>query len=278
MIYADLHIHSMYSDGTMTIEEILEQAYTHQVSLLAVSDHDMLDGARYLQDQVTNNKKYANIKCIPAVEINALDNGRNVHILGYYVDLENKEFNTFIQKNRAMLDDVSIQLIRKMEKDYANIFLEEFRHYTYDRTKGGFEALHYLKEKGFIQGLKEGFRFYETYDCPYSCVDFLDVPSVIEKVHEAGGIAVLAHPGVTIPETEPEAFKKQLLRYLDMGVEGIECYYPLHPQWMEEMCVEICKEKDLFITAGSDCHGGFGNAKIGETQTPVSAVNLTAPK
>lgn len=275
---ADLHVHSMYSDGTMTIEEIIEEAYRQKVGLLAVSDHDMLDGAKYLQRLSSENPKYAHIKCIPAVEINALDCKRNVHILGYYVDLDNMEFDSFIKKNRAMLDDVSIQLIRKMEKEYENVSLEEFRHYTYDRTKGGFEALHYLKEKGFINGLKEGFRFYEIYDCPYSCVDFLDVSSVIHQVHKAGGIAVLAHPGVTIPEKEPEAFKKELLSYIDMGVEGIECYYPLHPKWMIQMCVDICKERGLFITAGSDCHGAFGNAGIGETQTSVSEVSLSQKK
>ena len=185
-----------------------------------------------------------------------------------------EEFDSFIRKNRNMLDDVSIQLMKKMEKDYDNISLEEFRQYTYDPTKGGFEALHYFRDKGFIQELKEGFRFFQIYDCPYSCVEFPDVPTVIEKVHEAGGIAVMAHPGVTIPHKEPEAFKEELLRYVDMGVEGIECYYPLHPKWMEELCVEICKEKGLYITAGSDCHGGFGNARIGETQTPVEVVTI----
>ena len=225
MLYADLHVHSMYSDGTMTIEEILEEADRQQVALLAVSDHDMLDGARALQKLAKENEKYKNIKCIPSVEINALDGERNVHILGFYVDLQNKEFDSFIRKNRNMLDDVSIQLMKKMEKDYDNISLEEFRQYTYDPTKGGFEALHYLRDKGFIQELKEGFRFFQIYDCPYSCVEFPDVPTVIEKVHEAGGIAVMAHPGVTIPHKEPEAFKEEFLRYVDMGVEGIECYY-----------------------------------------------------
>ena len=274
MLYADLHVHSMYSDGTMTIEEILEEAECHQVGLLAVSDHDMLDGARVLQKLVKENEKYSKIKCIPSVEINALDKERNVHILGFYVDLENKEFDAFIRKNRDMLDDVSIQLMKKMEKDYDNISLEEFRQYTYDPTKGGFEALHYLRDKGFIQELKEGFRFFQIYDCPYSCVDFPDVPTVIKQVHDAGGIAVMAHPGVTIPHKEPEVFREELLRYIDMGVEGIECYYPLHPKWMEELCVEICKEKGLHITAGSDCHGGFGNARIGETQTPLEVVTI----
>ena len=109
MLYADLHVHSMYSDGTMTIEEILEEADKQQVGLLAVSDHDMLDGARALQKLAKENEKYKNIKCIPSVEINALDGERNVHILGFYVDLQNKEFDSF---------DVRCQTVLYIQKRY----------------------------------------------------------------------------------------------------------------------------------------------------------------
>ncbi|MBR1693141.1 MAG: PHP domain-containing protein [Lachnospiraceae bacterium] len=296
---ADLHIHSMYSDGTMTIEEIAQEAIRQGVTLLAVSDHDMLKGARRLQELVKEKNLYQKqtmhdrssakglqepvqekaehdgLICIPAVEINTLDRGRNVHILGYHVDLDDSSFDEFINNNRRMLDDVSVQLIRKMEKDYEQISLAEFANYTYDRTKGGFEALHYLNEKGLTQTLKEGFRFYEIYDCPYSCVNFPDIPTAIEKVHRAGGVAVLAHPGVTIPEKEPGEFEKELLRYVAMGIDGIECYYPLHPDWMIGMCVRICEEKGLFITAGSDCHGSFGTAGI--NQMNISADRVTLP-
>jgi len=258
----------------MTVEEIAGQAYKRGVRLLAVSDHDMLEGARQLQRIVKGKKEYAGMICIPAVEINTLDLGNNVHILGYHVDLEDQAFDDFIRENRRMLDDVSTQLIRKMEKDYENISLAEFMSYTYDRTKGGFEALHYFMEKGLTRALKEGFRFYEIYDCPYSCVDFPDVPTAIEKVHEAGGVAVMAHPGVTILKKEQEAFRAELLRFVDMGIDGIECYYPTHPDWMIRMCLEICKEKNLYITTGSDCHGSYSGGEINVMKTPVEAVTL----
>lgn len=271
---ADLHIHSFYSDGTMTIPEILKEAHRKNVALLAVSDHDMLEGARELQKLSQESVLYQDIKCIPAVEINTLDLQTNVHVLGYYVDLEDPEFCTFIRKNRNMLDDVSIQLIRKMEKDYDSISLSEFRSYTYDRTKGGFEALHYLLEKGFTSSLRDGFQYYTTYDCPYDCVDFPNVQTAISQVHMVHGTAVMAHPGVTIKTREPEEFERELRRYVDMGFDGVECYYPLHTDWMTEICLRICQEKNLFITAGSDCHGSFGSAAISEMSIPVSKVCL----
>ncbi|MBO6016028.1 MAG: PHP domain-containing protein [Lachnospiraceae bacterium] len=274
MSTADLHIHSMYSDGTMTIDQIARTAYERGVRLLAVSDHDMLDGARQLQKHVKQHEEYKDMCCIPAVEINTLDRGNNVHILGYHVDLEDVAFDAFITENRHKLDDVSIQMIRKMERDHETISLEEFQRFTYDRTKGGFEALHYLMEKGFTDSLKEGFRFFEIYDCPYSCVEFPDVPSAIEKIHKAGGIAVLAHPGVTIKERELEKFWQELYRFVDMGIEGIECYYPLHTDWITKYSLQVCAREGLYITAGSDCHGCYSGGEINAMKTPVQAVTL----
>lgn len=274
MSMADLHIHSCYSDGTMTIPEILEEACRKNVSVLAVSDHDMTDGARELIKLSKENEKYHNITCIPAVEVNTLFQDENVHILGYYVDLEDLNFHRFVCSNREKLEDISTQLIAKMEKDYENISLSEFLSFTYDRTKGGFEALHYLNEKGFTTTLKDGFRFFDIYDCPYSCVDFATIPEAVDRIHGAGGVAVLAHPGVTIKTDDKEEFEKMLRIYADMGIDGIECYYPLHTEWMTRICLDICKEKNLFITVGSDCHGTYGNAEINQMQMPVSEIYL----
>lgn len=271
---ADLHIHSCFSDGTYTIPEILEQARIENVGLLAVSDHDMLDGAKLLQKLVKDNVIYKHIRCIPAVEINTLDCGNNVHVLGYHVDLEDETFKLFIEKNRIMLDDVSVQLIRKMEKEHDNISLEEFQNFTYDRTKGGFEALHYLLEKGFTNSLREGFEYFALYDCPYSCVDFPSIETAIKQVHRAGGIAIMAHPGVTIKTKELTKFEEELRRYLTKGFDGIECYYPLHTDWMTEICLKLCNEKNLKISAGSDCHGTFGTANIDEMKIEVEKVSI----
>lgn len=271
---ADLHIHSCFSDGTFTIPQILEQAKRENLGLLAVSDHDMLEGAKLLQKLAKEDERYQNIKCIPAVEINTLDCGNNVHVLGYYVDLEDEKFHEFIEKNRAMLDDVSIQLMRKMEQEFDTISLEEFQKFTYDRTKGGFEALHYLLEKGFTQSLNEGFAFFTKYDCPYSCVDFPAVKKAIEEVHRVGGIAIMAHPGVTIKTKEPQEFEQELKRYLSMGFDGVECYYPRHTDWMTEICLRLCEERKLHITAGSDCHGSFQTASINELNIPMNKVTI----
>ena len=267
---ADLHIHTYYSDGTMSPEEILNTALLKGVAVLAVTDHDVLEGTLELQQLCQNH----DIKYISGVELDSLDHGNNVHILGYGMDLKNKEFLDFVHQNRTKLDTVNSMLIEKMQEDYVNISVTDYMNYTYDRAKGGWKALHYLMEKGLTDSLREGFAFYPKYNCTYQCVNFLSVEEVCRYIHNAGGKAVLAHPGVSIKEEDIHIFKKELLRFISYGLDGIECYYPTHKNDITAICLQICKEQDLLITCGSDCHGTFGFAEVGQTNTPISKLNL----
>ncbi|HWT26716.1 MAG TPA: PHP domain-containing protein [Mobilitalea sp.] len=267
---ADLHIHTYYSDGTMSPEEILNAALSKGVGVLAVTDHDVLDGTLELQRLCQNH----DIKYIPGVELDSLDQGNNIHILGYGMDGNNKEFKDFVNRNRVKLDTVNSMLIEKMQNDYDNISVADYSNYSYDRTKGGWKALHYLMDKGLTNSLREGFAFYPRYDCTYKCVDFLSVEEVCGYIHLAGGKAVLAHPGVSIKEEDIAVFEKEVRCYVSYGVDGIECYYPTHTQEITAVCLKICNEQDLLITCGSDCHGTFGFAEVGETNTPIHKLNL----
>lgn len=267
---ADLHIHSYYSDGTMSPEEIYKTALENQVGVLAITDHDILEGSIQLKELC----KDSDIRYISGVELDALDRGVNVHILGYGVDLNKKDFVSFVKQNRIYLDTVNSKLIERMEKDYNNISIADYNDYHYDRTKGGWKALHYLQEKGLTNSLREGFAFYPKYQCGYECVDFPSVETVCEYIHKAGGKAVLAHPGVTIRETDLDLFEKGLLRLILSGPDGIECYYPTHTPAITQLCLKICRERDLLITSGSDCHGSFGTADIGEMNIPVELLQL----
>lgn len=267
---ADLHIHSYYSDGTMSPEDILSLAITKGVGLLAIADHDILDGSLELQKLCSSH----DIQYLPAVELDSLDNGTNIHILGYGMNLLDKEFCSFVKKNRIMLEDVSIKLIEKMQVDFDCITLSDYSKYSYDRKKGGWKALHYFCEKGLTKSLKEGLKFYPKYRCFYDCVEFPSVSMVAQYIHNAGGKAILAHPGEVINNTDISHFKEEILRLINLGLDGIECYYPSHTSHLTNVCLEICKDSNLLITAGSDCHREFGGTEIGEVNTPIEQLNL----
>ena len=128
-MYADLHIHSWYSDGTMTVDEIVEQARARQVSLIAVTDHNQLAGSR----ECLQKTRGTGIRCLSGVELDAQDFGINFHILGYGVDLENGQFQEFVEANRLRLERVNELLIEKMEHAGEPVSLDEYRQFSYDR-------------------------------------------------------------------------------------------------------------------------------------------------
>ncbi len=267
---ADLHIHSYYSDGTMSPEEILKEALQNNVGLIALTDHDMLDGSRELRSLCQN----ADIKLLTGVELNSLYEGLNYHILGYGVDIDNPDFQAFVEKNRSMLFRVNSLLIEKMEKDYPSISVAEYNDYQYDRTKGGWKALHYLMEKGFTNTLREGFALYTKYNCYYDCVDFPSIQTVCDQIHMAGGKAILAHPGVSIKTNNHAEFKQKIQQLLSHDLDGIECYYVTHSKEITNHCLSLCNQRGLMITCGSDCHGTFGTASIGDVNIPIRMLNL----
>jgi hypothetical protein len=268
--YIDLHLHSYYSDGTMSPEEIVRTAVANQVGLLAITDHNMLTAAGELPELA---KSYG-LSFISGVELDSIDHGTDIHILGYGVDIGLESFVAFVKRNREILDDISIRLITDMERDYENISLEDFQAFSYDRRKGGWKALHYFMEKGLTTKLREGFTIYNRYGITNDSGDYPSAQEVLEQIHKAGGKAILAHPGVSIKETDLETFHHKLLRLLDMGFDGIECYYPTHSEEITNLCLSICRDRNLLITTGSDCHGSFGYSQIGELKISLEQLEL----
>ena len=253
-LYVDMHVHSFYSDGSMSPGEIVEAAVWNGVGVLAVADHNILDGSIEAQKLC----KECGIHCIPAVELNTLDGESDIHILAYDYDMENRQFADFVKHLRFLLDESSVKLVERMQADYPNISLAEFMEFTYDRTLGGWKNLHYLMEKGLASSAKEAMKYYLDYDILYKESGYPTIAATAYRIKRAGGYGVLAHPGEVIDFSDIGRFKEELRRIIAFGIDGIECYYPSHSTEVTKACLELCDEYDLFITAGSDCHGDFG--------------------
>lgn len=268
--FVDLHLHSYYSDGTMSPEEIIRAAVANQVGLLAITDHNVLTAIGELEEL---SRRYG-IVYLSGVELDSIDRDSDIHILGYGVDTSNDKFTRFVKSNRDIMDDISVRLISDMEQDYQDISLTDFRSFSYDRGKGGWKALHYFLEKGLTRNLREGFSIYNQYGITNDSGDYPPISEVIKHIHDAGGKAVLAHPGVSIKETDPELFRLRLLQLLELGLDGVECYYPTHTAVITDICLQLCRERGLLITTGSDCHGDFGYSEVGELKIRVDQLVL----
>lgn len=268
--YADLHVHSYYSDSSMSPEEIVRAAGAGGVGILAIADHDILAGNLASRDIC---KAYS-IRYIPAVEIDTLYKGENYHILAYGFDAGNTAFTEYINHTRFLLDEVSVKLVELMSADYSGISLKDYFEYEYDRRLGGWKALQYFMDKGLTSFLKEGIGFYNKYGVTYDKSGYSTITAAAYRIKSAGGYAVLAHPGELILSSDKEEIKDELRRIVLFGMDGIECYYPTHSDVMTGACVEVCEENSLLITSGSDCHGTFGKTSVGEMKMPVGKLRL----
>lgn len=271
MIFADMHIHSKYSDGSLTPEEIVRTARGNGVGLISVCDHNVIEGS-------IETEKYAleaGLKYLRGVEIDAIFEGRDIHILCYGADFSNQPLLDSIRRARAILDGMSAELLRRMTRDYPRLSASDYDAFTHDTKKGGWKMLQYLAARGITGSLKEGFPYYEKYGVTYEEAGFESAERIVELIHAAGGKAVLAHPGVNFSTESISGFEKQLEAALETGLDGVECHYVRHTPGVTRKCIEVCSRRDLMITAGSDCHGAFNNNEIGQTRTPIDALKLS---
>ena len=272
---ADLHMHSYYSDGTMSPREIVEDAKKRNVQLIAITDHNVLDSYTELKEAAEE----FGIKVIRGVEIDARFEDIVVHILAYNFE-DNENLFNLIHKAKNELLETSIELIKRMENDYENISSEDYEAYDYDRRKGGWKGIHYLFDRGITSELFEGVKYYGQYKCGHEYFDYPTVEEVIDAVHEANGYVVLAHPCNYYKNNTKEEVLEKLEKFKSIGIDGVECYYPANSEMMTETCIEFCKNNNMIITVGSDSHGDFGAVSkgieyyIGAVKKDSSELNL----
>ena len=257
--YADLHIHSVYSEGSMTPEEIVHAAVENNVGLLAITDHNVAEGSLAVQPLCEE----VGIRCIPAVEIDALDGDAHIHILAYGVDFNDAAFRSYLAHARFSVDECSMKVVEALQADYAGVSLPDFFDFTYDRRQGGWKGLHYFLEKGITASLKEGMALYDKYGITFDKCGFSTVAAAALRIHRAGGYAVLAHPGRVFDFSDTISFNREIARIMAYGLDGIECYHPSHSEEVTQVCLDYCRKRDMLITGGSDCHGLFTGAAIG---------------
>lgn len=265
---ADLHVHSCFSDGTMTPAELLDAAVERGVGLLAITDHDLLDGALTLR--AMPDKK--GVALVSGIELDAMDFGINFHILGYGMDMDDPAFRAFCAGNRERLEEVNRRLIVKMEQAGEPVSLDEYDKFSYPPTLGGWMALHYFLSKGLTKELTDGLFLYGKYEHSYTCVGFPSIAEVSRSIHAAGGLAVLAHPGEVIPQDDMSAFRVMVLKAMEQGLDGLECHYAFHSSEVTKLCLALCGENGWLATCGSDCHGGFGDSDVGELPVTVGSL------
>lgn len=243
---ADLHIHTHFSDSTSSPQEVVEQAHENGLSCISITDHDTIDGISPTRDEA---KKY-DMEVISGVELSSEINGKDVHMLGYLFDDQNKEFvdrlkymqGVRIERMREMIDKIKVLGI-------DNITLKEVCDLAESDSVGRPHLAAKLVEKGWVNNIKMAFNKYLADDAPAFVPKFKQTPQeAIEMIRKAGGISVIAHPMLTkIDELIPGLVRA--------GLGGIEVYYPNTTDTVMNFYEGLAKKHGIVSTGGSDAHG-----------------------
>ncbi len=262
----DLHIHSTASDGTLTPGELVQKAVEKGIRIMAITDHDT-DAAN---EEAIQTGETLGVRVIPGIEISVEYKTRNqkkmsLHVLGLGIHETNSKTRKGFSKIRDGRRVRNPKIVRKLNLLGYPITLEEVKKFAGGDIIGRPHIARALMEKGFVASSQEAFdRFLEPRAPAYIHRYRPDVKTAVDLIESAGGIPVLAHPGIINTRSHTH-LKSLILELKKMGIKGIEVHYPLHSQSLHDFLVATALEADLLITGGSDFHGGNKpNSQLGQ--------------
>ena len=252
----DLHIHSNASDGTFSPFEIVHRAESLRLGAIAITDHDTLAGAKAALE-ISPRPLLA---ILPGVEISAdsppfFRCAGSFHILGYDFRIDDPPLKRTLGVLQGARKNRNPRIIERLQDMGLEITLEEVIDCAGEAQIGRPHIAQLLLKKGFVHSIDEAFdRYIGTRGPAYVDKFRISCEEAIALIRGAGGIPVLAHPGLLRPEMDVP-FDRMIPMLKEMGIAGIEVYYPEHSASQTERYGNIARRHDLMITGGTDFHG-----------------------
>ena len=259
----DLHIHSNFSDSDADLETIFKQAKEKELSCIAVTDHDTLDG---MNSARTYSKSYG-IELIEGLELSAEHKGVEVHILAYFVDSENGKLKAELAQIRELRRERLLWMGEKLNSLGVEVDVEEL----FLKIKGAIPTrLHlalYLLEKGKVKTLRQAFQKYLSPGRPAYRARFkYSVEEAARLIRKFGGLSFIAHPHVIPDQSWVEEF-------ISLGVDGLETVYPTMSPAKSSLYKNIAIKFQRLQSGGSDAHGSYKEfVEVGEVSIPYAWV------
>jgi len=252
----DLHIHSTASDGTLTPREILLLAEQLGIRAISITDHDTVVGT----EQAVLCEKPSSLSVITGVEIStnppaSFPYKGSLHILGYGIETNHTALLDALNRLQAARKNRNPEILNRLETLGIKITLEEIHKTVGPGQIGRPHIARVLIDKGFVQDMNEAFGTYLGKNCPAYIDKYrIECEHAIGLILSAGGIPVLAHPGI-IKTADPDEVTVLVSTLKKMGLMGIEVYYPGHSEDQTATYLQLSEDKDLLATGGTDFHG-----------------------
>ncbi len=244
----DLHMHTVFSDGSVLPEDLVQLALDNQLEAIAITDHDTTESLPFARKAAEGKE----LEIIPGIEVNTVWKEKEIHILGYYIDPDDDALQAVIKKHRESRVIQIQEMAQKLKaKTRMNICYEDIAKLANDEgTLGRPHVAKAIVAKGGAHTISQAFNKYLNPKCD-TYVRRKTVPphEAVEAIHESGGIAVIAHPG------DLEIIEELAEDLMNYGLRGLEAYHRSHSPALIEFHCTLAEKLGLIVTGGTDFHG-----------------------
>ena len=265
----DLHVHTCFSDGTLLPQDVVRYAQENGISAIAITDHDITDG---IVPAILEGAK-TGVEVIPGIELSAeLKNSSEVeiHILGYYINWENSQFQEQLKLFRQVRERRAIHIVDKLAAVGIKINEDALFRAAGVGSIGRLHIARVMLEQKAVNSIHEAFQKFLGWGRPAFVPKLrLKPEQAIKMIKRIGGIPVLAHPFYGNYNN-----KNLIGSLVRQGLAGIEAWHSKHPTKIRESFIKLAAEFDLVATGGSDFHGSTdnGDASIGGQKVPYESL------
>lgn len=244
-MYADLHLHTHFSDGTYSPEELAGHGKRCNLSIMSLTDHDTVDGCERMGKACDE----LGIEFITGTEITCEWEGTELHLLGYFIDTQHPRLRETMQKFQKVRQNRIREMVERLNKMGIEITAEQVFELANCDSPGRPHLARTLIKNGTVKTLDEAFERFLKHNRPAWVPKLkLTAPEAIELVQAVGGLACLAHPGLyRADEVIPPL--------AEAGMDGIECFHSRHSNHAIEHYLRVAARFRLLPSGGSDCHG-----------------------
>ena len=257
----DLHCHSVFSDGELSPQQVATEAQRLGLAAVALTDHDCLDGLPAFFSAAVG------FEAVAGVEISARREGSDVHVLGYWISPEDEQLRRRLEDLAGERRRRAAAMVDRLRSLGVAVDPESVTAFAGRGTVGRPHLARALVESGAVSSVEEAFRLFLRPGRPgYVEKQGPSPEEAIRWIHDAGGVAVLAHPGLL----HHDRWIEDLAR---AGLDGIEVWHPRHGPQQRRRYAKLARDLDLVGTGGSDYHGeSVGDARIGQEPVPAKVL------
>jgi len=243
----DLHIHTHASDGQLSPTAIVNAAVRGRLDVIAITDHDTVGGV----NEALAAARGQPLDVVPGVELSTRHGEHEIHILGYFIDPDSPSLRAYQDEAGDRRAGRMQEMVRRLQALGVGVRYEDVLRIAGPEASslGRPHLARALQEAGHTRSVGEAFDLYlKDGGSAFVETAFPTVREAIDALHEAGGVAVWAHP-------ELEVFDREIRAFRAWGLDGIECFRPNTPPVESMLFEKVAREMGMFRTGGSDWHG-----------------------